>query len=694
MKLLDESVIRTAGKDKQNIKRKLILPLIKFQRMMPRHCPINHFVLLFFLLLLFSITARPQIADSCTRSYDKKIEKNYDEGIDNFKKGNYTEAVRIMKGIVNKEPDFTDAWYVLGLSYFKRTNSNFREAERDFLKVVELCPSYNVYAYYYLAEICYGSEKYDSAIRYCEVFLKDVDKIKSDKDYSRAVDLLKYSKFYLQMTRNPVPFDPKVVEGISTPENEYLPIITADNQMAFFTRESKIAGEKNTLIQSEKYKEKFMFSQLQPDGKFTQGEEMPDPFNLNDNEGGATLTVDNKTLYYTVCKYTLNHTYYNCDIYYSEWVDGEWTPIKSVSDKINLPTTWESQPSISADGKTLYFVSDRSGGFGGYDIYRSVKHDNGEWGTPINIGPSINSSGNEKSPFIHPDGKTLYFSSDGWLGLGGYDIFYSRLNDDGTWSTPVNIGYPINSPDDEVGFFVSTDGRKGYFASNKLKGVGGWDLYSFDLYEKAKPGKVLFVSGTVTAETEFQMANTRIELKNMETKKISEIPLDSITGKYVAIAPFNNDYIMTVKKEGYVYETRYIAKIDSIYRMPAHLDLEIQHIELNKSYRINDIYFAFNSFNLTEESEAILDLLIEFLEENPTIYIEIQGHTDNIGRDADNMKLSANRAKSVYNYLISKNIGPQRLTYKGYGKTVPVASNDTEEGRAKNRRTVFVIIRK
>ena len=278
--------------------------------------------------------------------------------------------------------------------------------------------------------------------------------------------------------------------------------------------------------------------------------------------------------------------------------------------------------------------------------------------------------------------------------MGGYDIFYSRLKDDGTWSTTVNIGYTINSPDDEVGFFVSTDGQNGYFASNKLKGVGGWDLYSFDLYDKAKPGKVLFVSGTVKSETETEMAQTRIELKNMETKKISEIPLDSITGKYVAVAPFNNDYIMTVKKEGYVYETRYIARADSIYRMPAHLDLEIQQIELNKSYRINDIYFAFNSFDLTGESQAVLDLLIEFLVENPSIYIEIQGHTDNIGNDADNLKLSANRAKSVYNYLIANNIAPKRLTYKGYGKTVPVASNDTEEGRAKNRRTVFVIIRK
>jgi len=662
--------------------------------MMPRHCPVKFFSLLLCLLLSIPLTAIPQTADSCARSYDKKTEKSYAEGIDYLKKGNYTEAGRIMKNLVNKESGFVDAYYVLGLSYFKRTNSNFKEAEKNFLKVIELCPSYNVYTYYYLAEICYGSEKYDSAIRYCEVFLKDVDKIKSDKDYSRVVDLLKYSKFYLQMTRNPVPFDPQVVEGISTPENEYLPIITADNQMAFFTREMKVEGEKNTLIQSEKYKEKFMFSTLQPDGKFDRGEEMPDPFNLNDNEGGASLTVDNKTLYYTVCKYTLNHTYYNCDIYYSEWVDGEWTPIKSVSDKINLPTTWESQPSISADGKTLYFVSDRSGGYGGYDIYRSVRNDNGEWGTPINLGPNINSTGNEKSPFIHPDGKTLYFSSDGWLGLGGYDIFYSRLNDDGTWSTPVNIGYPINSQDDEVGFFVSTDGQKGYFASNKLEGVGGWDLYSFDLYDKAKPGKVLFVSGTIKAETETEMTQTRIELKNMETKKISEIPLDSITGKYVAVAPFNNDYIMTVKREGYVYETRYIAKVDSIYRMPAHLDFEIRQIELNKSYRINDIYFAFNSFDLTSESKAVLDLLIEFLEENPTICIEIQGHTDNIGNDAKNLELSANRAKSVYNYLISNSIAPKRLTYKGYGKTIPVATNDTEEGRAKNRRTVFVIKRK
>jgi len=433
---------------------------------------------------------------------------------------------------------------------------------------------------------------------------------------------------------------------------------------------------------------------LDSDGNFDIGEEMPEPFNINDNEGGATLTADNNVLYYTVCKFDKVRRYLNCDIYFSEFINDEWTQIQSVSKKINLSGSWESQPSISADGRTLYFVSDRVGGYGGYDIYRSIKNDNGEWGTPINMGPSINSQSNEKSPFIHPDGKTLYFSSDGWLGLGGYDIFYSRLKEDGTWSKPRNIGYPINSPDDEVGFFVSTDGSRGFFASNKFSEKGGWDLYSFELYNEARPEKVLFIKGTVKSESDIEPVKARIELTNIDTKKTSQIPMDTMTGKYVAVTPFNSDYIMTVKKEGYVYESKYIARIDSIFRNPAEVNVEIKPIELNKSYRINDIYFGFNSYDLTVESKVVLDQLIGFLNENPSICIQIQGHTDNIGNDNVNLRLSGDRARSVYNYLIEKEIQAKRLTYQGFGESMPVAPNNTEEGRAKNRRTVFVITKK
>ncbi|MDP4281997.1 MAG: OmpA family protein [Bacteroidota bacterium] len=603
-----------------------------------------------------------------------------------------------MKGILQQEPDFTDAWYVWGLVNFKKANSNFREAEKAFLKVIDLCPTYDVYAYYYLGEICYGAEKYDSAVRYLKIFLQDVSKIKTDEDYNRAISLVDYCKFYTEMLKHPVPFNPSVVENISTKANEYLAILSPDNQMALFTRECILLPDKNTpYLNSSRTKEKFMFSTLQPDGLFSEGEEMPDPFNINDNEGGATLTIDNNTLYYTVCKYDKQKAYLNCDIYYSENINGSWTPIKSVSDKINLPYSWEAQPSISPDGKTLYFVSDRSGGYGGYDIYRSIKADDGTWGTPINLGPSINTSHNEKSPFIHPDGKTLYFSSDGWMGLGGYDIFYSRLSDDGSWLKPVNLGYPINSADDDVGFFVSTDGTKGYFSSNKsneFHGKGGWDLYSFDLYDKARPEKILFIKGTVKNEAIAEPIKAKIELKNLDTKKIEEIPMDTTTGNFVAVKPFKNDYIMTVKKEGYVYETKYISRLDSSFRTPSRIDMEIKPIEINKSYRINDIYFDFNSFELNSESKAVLDQLIDFLKENPTLCIQIQGHTDNIGSHTENMKLSENRSLSVYSYLTTNGIKANRLTYKGFGETKPIANNDTEEGRAKNRRTVFVIVSK
>jgi outer membrane protein OmpA-like peptidoglycan-associated protein/tetratricopeptide (TPR) repeat protein len=642
--------------------------------------------------LEFITSTEPE--DSCKVKLDKQTEKVYQAGIDYLKRSNYTLAAQQMRKVLSIEPGCIDAWFALGVINVKKSNNNLDEAEKNFLKVIEICPAYDIYAWLYLGEISYGREDYDKTISYLEVFLKDVDKIKKDEDYNRAIELIDYAKFVTGIKKQPVPFEPKVVDGISTPENEYLPILSPDNQLAFFTRELRLDPDRNSLTKEVRYKEKFFFSHLDSTGEFGAGEEMPDPFNVNNNEGGATLTADNNSLYYTVCRFDAVKQYLNCDIFYSESVGGYWQPIRNAGNKINTPSSWESQPSISADGKVLYLVSDRQGGYGGYDIYRSTKGDNGEWSMLTNLGPLVNSKGNEKSPFIHPDSKTLYFSSDGLLGLGGYDIFYSKIDSNGNWQKPKNIGFPINSPEDEVGFFVSTDGTQGFFASNKYKGIGGWDLYSFDLYEGARPEKVLFIRGNIKSEYSEDPMKARIELKNMETKKVSEIPMDTLTGNYVAVAPFNSDYIMTVKKTDHVYESKYISRFDSLFKLPAQLDVEMKPIELNKSYRINDIYFPFNSFELQHESKAILDQLIDFLNENALISIQIQGHTDNIGNDASNLKLSEHRAESVYQYLIEKKIDAMRLTYKGFGKSMPIATNDNEEGRAKNRRTVFVITRK
>lgn len=629
----------------------------------------------------------------CPDYKSNRVDKIYSKAIRAYNQGSITESIGYLNDVIDIEPEYVDAWFVLGLIYIKEGRMNLDAARENFKKVIGLCPDFDIYAYYHLARIAYGEKDYQASFDYINKFLENVDKIKSDADYREAIGIQDYSKFYMNILSNPVPFDPHPVEGISTQSDEYLPIISPDNDMALFTRKVKIPARKDDITPRVEYKERFMYS-YRNFGKFNSGELMPPPFNRYDNEGGASLTIDNKRLIYTLCRYTEDMRYYNCDICTSERINGSWSEITGISTNVNREDTWESQPSITSDGKTLYFVSDRDGGFGGYDIYFSKKNEDGEWSQAQNIGSKINTAGNEKSPFIHTDSQTLYFSSDGLMGMGGYDIFFTKLDSNGVWSDPKNIGYPINSYEDDLGFFVSTDGRLGYFASNKFDGYGGWDLYSFNLYEGARPEKVLFVKGKLLDVENTGFKNTRIELKNIASKKVTDIVVDSVTGEYVAAVPFRNDYILTVKKKGYVSESKYISRIDPRFETPADLLVDIRPIEVGMSYRLNDIYFDFNSIELKPESKIVIEEFYHFLIENPTLKVSIQGHTDNIGIEEDNQILSENRAKAVLDYLTKLGIPIDRLDYKGFGESVPVESNVSEDGRARNRRTEFVIVEK
>lgn len=651
---------------------------------------IRYCIAIIFLFVTFINNNYSQEEPDCPEITNKKAIKFFDEAVDNFRSMRYSTAYQLLKKAIDIEPDYAEAYFVLGLINIKKSDVNIAAAEKYFLQTIEICPEYDPYAYYYLGDIYYGKDDYEKAYKYLKEFLNDVDQIRSDKDYNRAVSMMDFAKYYHEMMENPVPFAPRAVKGISTKDDEYLPIISPDNGLALFTRRMLMPPNKNDLVPKAKLKERFVFSK-RDNGSFEKGELMPYPFNQYDNEGGATITIDNKELFYTVCNYGSGSNYLNCDIYYSKLEYGYWSDIEPLSEAVNLPNTWDSQPTISSDGRTLYFVSDRPGGLGGYDIYKTVRDENGNWSKAVNLGPQINSAGNEKSPFIHSDSQTLYFSSDGIMGMGGYDIFFSRLGEDGVWSKPKNIGYPINSTDDDVGFFVSTDGRFGYFASNKYSGIGGWDLYSFELYEGARPEKVLFIKGDLKDENTKEPVKARIELKNAETKKVTKIPVDTTTGEYAAVVLFRNDYIMTVKKEGYAYESKYISRKDTTYDKPVNIDVDIKPIEVGETYTLNDIYFATASYELTEESKMIIDGFIEFLNENPGIKVSIHGHTDDVGNDADNLELSHNRAKAVYDYLVKGGINKTRLNYKGFGESNPIASNKTPSGRAKNRRTVFVI---
>jgi outer membrane protein OmpA-like peptidoglycan-associated protein/tetratricopeptide (TPR) repeat protein len=650
-------------------------------------------LLIFFFLQITSPVLSQSLSDSCPDYKNTRADKAYDKAIRAFSQRSYSECIGLMKEVIDIEPDYADAYYVLGLIYIKESRMNLKAAKDNFLKVISICPSYDVYAYYHLARIAYGAQDYREAYDYITVFLEDVDKIKTDEDFDEAIRIKEFSKFYADILDHPVPFEPKPVPGISTEYDEYLTIISPDNEMALFTRKIKTEPRKDDFTGQTGLKERFMFS-IRQEGEFGRGQLMPPPFNKYDNEGGATVTINNKLLYYTLCKYTNDRRYYNCDICFSENTSGTWTNITGIGNNVNTENTWESQPSVTSDGKTLYFVSDRDGGMGGYDIYKTIKDKNGEWGIPENLGNGINTPGNEKAPFIHTDSQTLYFSSDGLMGLGGYDIFYSRLKEDGSWSEPKNIGYPINSFDDDVGFFVSTDGHYGYFASNKFEGFGGWDLYSFDLYEEARPEKVLLVRGKITDQDNTSFKDATVEIKNLESKKITNLEVDSITGEYFGAVLMRNDYLMTVKKKGYVQETKYISKIEQRITKPLELFIDLKPIQVGMSYRLNDIYFDFNSYDLLPESMAVIDEFYKFLVENPTLRISIQGHTDNIGNDEDNLLLSENRAGAVYNHLIQRGISIGRLDYKGFGESKPVESNETEDGRARNRRTEFVIVEK
>jgi outer membrane protein OmpA-like peptidoglycan-associated protein len=369
----------------------------------------------------------------------------------------------------------------------------------------------------------------------------------------------------------------------------------------------------------------------------------------------------------------------------------EWTGLEDLGPNVNSDG-WESQPSLSADGKTLYFATVREGSRG-TDIYFSTRDAKGDWSKAQPVPGPINTDGDDKAPFLHSDSRTLYFASKGHQGIGGYDIFFSKQDDAGNWSKPRNIGAPLNTPQDEHGLIVSADGRLAYFASSRSSGAGGLDIYTFQMPVEARPDDVLIVKGEVKNERGEVVRDAKVEITYMDTRQSETLKVDSIDGRYATIVRLKPgaDVVMTVKKEGHVFDSRAFTANDTLRGGLASVEMKLERIEVGKTYNVEDINYATGSAEITRSSEYILDELIDFLKENPTVRIEIQGHTDNVGSMEDNMALSNDRAFTVKSYLEAHGIVGSRLASKGYGPTKPIASNDTPGGRARNRRTEFVI---
>lgn len=666
---------------------------------------------LFIALILLGLVSLAQAQCDCEPS--KKLDKLISQSED--KKNNLKERIAKLEEAMELDESCMEAQFRLAKLSYSRTRRNnrlsFSTAERHFKRIFNQCPDYHAEVSYYLGLIYFDEGLWSEAQETFDYFLRfpqdEMSKLgRTHQEQMAEVEaILEEVDFNVELFGNPVDFTPVKVSGVSAAGDEYLPTLSPDNETIFFTRkfEKKAKGD----LYGRQVEEFTASTRSSFESDFDGGKALPAPFNLGDNYGGTSISVNNKEMFVTVCRPDMRG-YNNCDIYVSKYskstsattgkMEYAWGELKNLGPQVNSPL-WDSQPSLSADGNTLYFATLREGtipdpsGDPSMDIYFSKRGVNGNWGKAQSIGKIINTSGHEKSPFMHWDSRTLYFSSQGRRGAGGYDIFYTRLEEDGTWANPKNIGVPINTSEDEHGLIVSTDGSEAYYASNKIQGAQGYDIFRFELPDRAKPDQVILLRGEIKDEQGEIVRDAQITLHYVESKRVERVDIDKEDGTYATIINVDAEpVVVTIEKEGHAFQAQLYTS-ESAADVVIEKDVEIKKVELGKPYTIDDINYATNSAEIDTSSKLVLDQFASYLQAHPRLKIAIQGHTDNVGQTADNQTLSAERAFEVMNYLQYKGVPASSITFKGYGPSKPIADNRTEEGRAKNRRTDFIITR-
>lgn len=618
--------------------------------------------------LLYSIT----FAFGQKPSADKKAQAAYLEAAKALRNNAYKEAEQQLLLAVKHDNNFATAYQQLADIY--RKLEDYERAAQTYQQVLKLDPNLTSLSYFGLGESLLFTGQYQAA-------LDNLEKYKSLTRLSAKSEMLtnKYIKDCLFSLVPPVgqplfTLHP-LGEAINSADDEYFPKLTADNKTIIFTR--KTSNQEN-----------FYESHLQ-DGVWSTAEKLIGKVNSEEfNEGAHCISPDGKYLFFTGCNWP--NGLGSCDIYVSKKENGKWGTPHNLGAPVNSKG-WESQPAISADGRTLYFVSNRAGSLGGYDIYKSTLKADGNWDTPQNLGPNINSPYDESAPYIHADNQTLYFASDGWPGYGRKDIFKSILNDQGDWSIPENMGPSINNFRDQTALHVSMNGKIGHLAAQATDGQ--LDIYSFELPEASRPAPIAYLQGEVLDANSRKPLQANIRVTNTQTNKlVFEDESDLLDGSFLATLPIGHNYAVHIQQKGYLFVSKQYALDKAEFANEAfHSQILLQPIEKGSSSLLNNIFFATNSYQLLPASDAELLAFVSFLRINPTAHIEIAGHTDNTGNPKDNQLLSENRAKAVRSYLLDKGIASHRLTVKGYGQSMPIADNQTEAGKQLNRRTALTV---
>ena len=645
---------------------------LKYMNMINNNKALNYFLLIWLLIVSCSTSKNA----NGQQSVSKKAQSLFNEGLKFQSYGEYEQAINLFKQSIKKAPKFLNAYDALANTYQK--NNQLINSKNTYLKLLSL-KSDHFFGLYELGNIYFDLGNLDSSEFYYRRFLK----INSSNDkYAQNAQLnLRDINFSRDAFKNPVNVNPvNMGSSINSENQEYSPAFAIDEKTIYIT---KRMGN----LSDNRPNEDLYFAELN-DESWDKVKDIGPPINTIENEGAFSISSDGNYIFFTSC--SRNGGKGQCDIWLTSKKNNRWDEPKNLQSPINTKY-WESQPSISSDGRMLYFSSDRPGGYGGTDIWVSEFSISG-WSAPKNLGPTVNTSKDEQFPFIHSDNRTLYFSSNGHPGLGKSDLYLTRKDVKLNWETPINMGFPINSRGQDWNLVVARDGKTAYFSSNQLKGFGGLDIYTFQLPEKLQAEKVSYLRGYVRDAITKQPLSANVELSPINGEPTTLTYAKPGTGMFLVPLKTNMKFALTIDKDGYLFYTEFY-NMPAIQRdQPIELFIDLEKIELGNSVVLKNIFFDTDKSDIKDESKQELEKLIDFLSENNSIRIEISGHTDNVGDSKHNMVLSENRAKSVCDFLTNNGIEKSRLTYKGFGDTQPIKQNNTDENRAKNRRTEFKII--
>ena len=512
--------------------------------------------------------------------------------------------------------------------------------------------------------------------------------------------MIENCEFAIEAIKNPVDFNPiNLGSSINSELPEYFPSITADDSTFLFTRRV------NDLSAPGGRQEEIFVSKKTPNNHWSNSSLVSNAINSKYNEGAPTFSPDGQYIIFVGCETGAKGDYEygddrkgygSGDLFYSQNNGTNWSKPVNLGSKINSKH-WETQPSFSSDGKTLYFIRgmtyDRQRrNPDNQDIYVTTITEDGQWSKPEKLPPNINSPHREESVQIHPDGKTLYFSSNGHPGMGGMDLYMSRKLDDNTWSDPINLGYPLNTYKNDISILISPKGDKGYFSSDREGGYGDLDLYSFNVDKKFKPLPITFIKGKIIdAESKLPLF-AFFQLTDLKKGNIiSQMQSKLENGEFLITVPKNIDFALHAEKEGYMFYSRNIYRDNLSLSKDGFLIIELEKVKPG-TFILENIFFEKSKSSLKKSSLVELNKVLKLMQINPDLKIQISGHTDSDGDDDFNLELSINRAKSVVNWLIENNIDQNRLSFKGYGETRPIEENNSIANKAKNRRTELTII--